>query len=230
MIYCIIPARSGSKGVNKKNLQFINGKSLARISLEFAIDTNLFDKIILDTNDIELIDSVKDLQILIPHIRPIRYANDEASIIDSLKYLIFEVIKMDSSDTVVLLQPTCPFRTKQNLLDCFEKWDANKHEYNVATSTEPLQSPKDFYEVTPDGKLTSIWEKNENINRQSITNYVFITGSIYIFNPKNLVNQNSLIIPNKTISVRTSQKEGFDIDTEFDLQIARLISIGSLTL
>jgi CMP-N,N'-diacetyllegionaminic acid synthase len=230
MNYCIVPARSGSKGIKKKNLQLINGKSLARISLEFAVNSNLFDQVILDTDDTELIDSVKDLQITVPHIRPLKYANDESSIIDALKYLIFEIIKMDLSDTVVLLQPTCPFRTKQNLLDCLEKWEAHSHEYNIATATEPMQSPKDFFELNRDGQLSSIFKEKENINRQSITNCVFITGSIYVFSPKNLSDQKTLVLPNKTISVSTSQEEGFDIDTEYDLQIARLISDGSVTL
>jgi CMP-N-acetylneuraminic acid synthetase len=222
----VIPARSGSKGILKKNHQLINGKSLARITLEFAIDANLFDEIILDTDDVELIESVKDLNVAIPHIRPSKYAHDNSSIIDSLRYLIFDVVKMKPSDTIVLLQPTCPFRTKKNLIDCLEAWKFYKNNCVIATSTDPLQSPKDFFEVNDRGQLSPIYGKNQNTNRQDVKNCVFITGSIYIFSPKNLMDNMTLIVPGKTLSVLTSQKEGFDIDSEYDLQIARFISEG----
>jgi len=109
--YAIIPARKGSKSIINKNLQKVQGKSLVEWSLEKAIQANIFKRIILSTDIPILIDSpAKEYDIL--H-RSADLADDKALMMD----VVMDVVKryhFENSSYIWLLQPTSPFRRKED--------------------------------------------------------------------------------------------------------------------
>ena len=91
-LICIIPARGGSKRFPGKNLSIIGGKTLVRRSIDLAINTNIFDKILLTSDDDKILDEAKELSKIIDrHKRSNLLSNDTATI-KELTYLYVNLL------------------------------------------------------------------------------------------------------------------------------------------
>ena len=78
----IIPARGGSKGLPKKNIKDLGGKPLIHWTIDAAIKSSEITKIILSTDDEEIVDACLNKDIDIPFMRPKDLADDNSSAID----------------------------------------------------------------------------------------------------------------------------------------------------
>ena len=101
----LIPARGGSKGVPHKNIKSIYGKPLIEWTIERALEADLLDRIVVstDSNEIAEIAAKAGAEVLI---RPDELATDTASTLD----VMIHALKECPAQTMVLLQPTSPFR------------------------------------------------------------------------------------------------------------------------
>jgi len=79
MNICIIPARGGSKRIPRKNIKIFNGKPIIAYSIEAALSSGCFDKVIVSTDDNEIAQVVKEFGAEVPFIRPAEISNDLAS-------------------------------------------------------------------------------------------------------------------------------------------------------
>ena len=97
----IIPARGGSKGVHKKNIKEFSGKPLIFWTIEAAIKSKNIDKIILSTNDYEIVEACsiyKELEV--PFMRPDELAEDTSLAVDTY---IFTIEKLKEDQNIVLI-------------------------------------------------------------------------------------------------------------------------------
>jgi N-acylneuraminate cytidylyltransferase len=78
MNICIIPARGGSKRIPRKNIKIFNGKPIIAYSIEVALKSGCFDKVIVSTDDDKISDIVKNFDGEIPFKRPAHLATDES--------------------------------------------------------------------------------------------------------------------------------------------------------
>ena len=85
---CIIPARGGSKRIPKKNIKLFFGKPIIAYSINAALQSNLFDEVMVSTDDPEIIEIAKNFGAKVPMIRSSKNSGDYATIID----VILEVI------------------------------------------------------------------------------------------------------------------------------------------
>ena len=76
---CIIPARGGSKGVPGKNIRMLGDKPLIAYAIETALDSNLFENVMVTTDDDKIAKTAKKYGAEIPFMRPANLANDHAS-------------------------------------------------------------------------------------------------------------------------------------------------------
>ena len=88
---CIIPARGGSKGVKRKNIRLLGGKPLIAYTLESAINSNLFQDVIVTTEDEEITNISKNFGANVPFIRPQELATDLATTEEVLIHTINEL-------------------------------------------------------------------------------------------------------------------------------------------
>lgn len=109
----IIPARSGSKRLLGKNLLPLNGKPLIQYTVDAAI--NCFDKIIISSDSYDILDAVQPANNIEKSLRPIEYATDTSKVIDTV---IHHFIQNENQDfeQIWLCLPTCPLRTKEDIL------------------------------------------------------------------------------------------------------------------
>ncbi len=217
-ILAIIPARGGSKGVPRKNIKLLAGKPLLKYTSSVALNSSLLSKVIVSTDDDEIISVAKTLGIETPFKRPSDLATDSASslsvILHALEYFESKNVHFDA---VCLLQVTSPFRTVEFLnkaLHEFIKSDADSlisvqevpHEYNPHWCFE-LDKNEHFKIATGETEIIS--------RRQDLPKAYHRDGSIYITKTKTLKEQNSLF--GKRIAHIVSPKEFYvNIDTMDD--------------
>lgn len=111
----IIPARGGSKGVPRKNIRNLAGKPLIAWTIEEAKKSKYINRVILSSDDNEIIEIAKNYNCEVPFVRPKNIAEDNTPGIDPVLHAIKQC---PGYDYVVLLQPTSPLRTVEDIDGC----------------------------------------------------------------------------------------------------------------
>ena len=121
----IIPARGGSKGIDKKNIVDINGKPLISFTIEAAQALFNKEQIFVSTDSAEIGDISSKFGANVPFLRPQEISQDSSSSIDLIDDFIN---RYNQFEHIVLLQPTSPLRTKKNLYEALELYIEQKSE------------------------------------------------------------------------------------------------------
>ena len=119
-IIALIPARAGSKRIKNKNLQDINGKPLIYYSINYALNSKIFDKVIVSTNSRKIRSEALKYGAQVPFIRPNKISSDKTSDFEVFKHTL-DWLKNNENyypEYIVYLRPTTPFRTKSLLKSC----------------------------------------------------------------------------------------------------------------
>ncbi|MBN1472259.1 MAG: acylneuraminate cytidylyltransferase family protein [Syntrophaceae bacterium] len=116
-VMAVIPARGGSKGVPRKNIADLGGKPLIAYAIEVAQRSKLIDAAIVSTDDAEIAEVAKNYGADVPFLRPAELAGDDSPDIGFLKHALewVEANRDWHPDILVILQPTLPFRTVEDV-------------------------------------------------------------------------------------------------------------------
>jgi CMP-N,N'-diacetyllegionaminic acid synthase len=223
----VIPARKGSKGVYKKNLQVINGRTLVEWAISAAKKTPEITEIYVDTDCEDVAAMSRKHNCLVPRLRPKQLAGDNTLIVDSIKDFLELIINKNEANEicVVLLQPTSPFRTPTDISHAIGKWQLNNGTKSVYSVSNPIQSVKDMIKKTQLGFWTPvIADSFKYTNRQDIEGVKFITGGIYVFSLQFIVENNAIVTEKKSVFIETDMLSGIDIDSYDDLELARSLA------
>lgn len=129
-VLAVVPARGGSKGIPKKNVQVLAGRPLVAHVGEFLRRLAYVDRAILSTDDAEIAAIGREAGLDVPFLRPAALSGDLISDVEVLLHALTEVERLDQRpyDVVVMLQPTCPLRRPEHVTATVEKlidegWD-----------------------------------------------------------------------------------------------------------
>ena len=118
----IIPARGGSKRIPRKNIRSFLGKPIIAYSIEAAINSGLFDEIIVSTDDEEIASVAKEYGATVPFFRSNKTADDFAGLEDViLEVLNFYKNRAINFDNFCCILATSPFITTDRLKQCLSK-------------------------------------------------------------------------------------------------------------
>jgi len=118
----IIPARGGSKRIPRKNIKDFYGKPLIAYSIEVALASKLFDKVIVSTDDEEIASIAKMYGAVVPFLRPKELADDFTGTGDVVKHTLdFLKNNHELYDYVCTIYATAPLLQKKYLIEGFEK-------------------------------------------------------------------------------------------------------------
>lgn len=223
---CIIPARSGSKGLPNKNIKKIGGHSLLSFPIRAAIASKQFEKVLVSTDSKEYSEIGKKYGADIPFIRPQELSTDAANSIDvilhALNYLKDE--NNEEYDIVCLLEPTSPFTSAKDIEDSFRELSNNsKARSLVGVGICESQHPTYLNLLNKDKFLIPFFkeDKNRHIRRQDIQEQLFFfDGSIYLSYVEELYSKKSFYHEN-TIGKIFPKLKNTEIDDYEDLLIAR---------
>lgn len=113
----IIPARGGSKGVPRKNIKLLNGIPLILFTIKPALNCKVITDVVVTTDDEEIRKIAQENGAKAPFLRPKELATDNALAVPTIKHALLEMEKIENKkyDYVVMLQPTAPLRTREDI-------------------------------------------------------------------------------------------------------------------
>ena len=151
MRLCIIPARGGSKRIPRKNIKEFCGQAMIGYSIEAAITSQCFDKVIVSTDDQEIAEVAKSFGAEVPFIRPDELANDHAATIPVVKHAIewFDDQGQFPTD-VCCLYATAPFIQSQTISKAFQQLQESESDYcfSVTSFAFPIQRSIKLLKIT----------------------------------------------------------------------------------
>ena len=220
-ICSIITARGGSKGVPKKNIKLLNGKPVIAYKIVESIKSNFIKETYVTTEDKEIADISQEYGAKVIE-RPEELAQDNSTSVDvvlhSLDYL---ENNNDLPDFFVLLQPTSPLRTKEDIENATKLFIENECDALISVSQLDHSSMMSF-EIQNTFLTPNCNEKFLNKRRQELPKFYRPNGAIYITTPDSL-RKNKTFIPKKTMPYIMPQERSVDLDTEFDFKLAEYL-------
>lgn len=212
-VLAIIPARGGSKGVPRKNIRLLAGKPLITWTIEEAKKSKYIDRLILSSEDEEIIQVAREYGCEVPFKRPIELAQDDTPGIEPVIHAINTL--EDNYDYVVLLQPTSPLRTVEDIDGCIQHCIMTELPACVSV-TEAQQSPYWMYKIDERMKMQPFLEYSGEINRrQDLPKVYALNGAIYIAHYKFIL-ENKSFLNVATFAYIMPTHRSIDIDKESD--------------
>jgi CMP-N,N'-diacetyllegionaminic acid synthase len=162
----LIPARGGSKGIPRKNVLPLQGKSLIERAFESAQASGVLDRVILSTDDNEIADEARRIGLEVPFVRPAQFAQDTSSMIDVAVHAL-ETLAADgyTPDVLVLLQATSPLRKPEHIRDAL----ALLGDHDAVCTVVPLpldMCPHYVMKITEEGFLDYAMPDGANYTRR----------------------------------------------------------------
>ncbi len=221
-IAALITARGGSKGIPKKSIAKLCGKPLIQWTVESALESKYIDKVFLSTDSDEIINSVKRFPVEVPFKRPKSLASDKATSTDVILHFIDWMKESGNEyDTLLLLQPTSPFRKSEHIDSSIKKFFSSKNALSLISVTENIKSPYLSRKVNSKGFMENIFNVKSEKRRQDIPVTYYINGAIYLMDAKDFQKYKTFQTP-KTLSYIMPRYSSVDIDEPMDLKIAEL--------
>ncbi|MBL7007256.1 MAG: acylneuraminate cytidylyltransferase family protein, partial [Spirochaetia bacterium] len=219
-----IPARAGSKGIPGKNMQLIGEKPMILFTMEAALTSAELDCSIVSTDDNEVIELAIEKGVSVPFTRPDNLSTDSARTTDVLIHALewYKLHNKQYPKNIVLLQPTSPFRTAYDIDKAVNMFN-NSRKNNLISACELMQHPNDCLLQNDNGsyKRVEIGLKcSRHSGRQTFCHTVFIDGAIYISSVDAFLETRDMIGEDPEIMM-LQQSHAIDIDTPFDLELAR---------
>jgi len=175
-VVAIITARGGSKGIPGKNIKPLHGKPLLDWTFEAAQSSRYLDRVVLSSEDSDIIQHAKSIGCEVPFVRPSSLATDEASSIDVVMHALDEVGA--KYDYFILLQPTSPFRRARDI-DCIIEQCIDQGS-KIMVSVEQVKTHPMFLYKLNDGVLRSFDPQPQQLRRQDIPPVYKHNGALYI--------------------------------------------------
>ncbi|CAN1212231.1 N-acylneuraminate cytidylyltransferase [Tumidithrix helvetica PCC 7403] len=224
-VLAIIPARGGSKGVPRKNIRNIAGKPLIAWTIAAAQRSKYIDRLILSSEDEEIIQIAQAWGCELPFRRPAELAQDCTPSILPIIYTLEQLAQgmpPKHYDYVVLLQPTSPLRNVTDIDSCLEKC-VNQQSNACVSVTKAEQNPYWMYMVDADSRMRSLMQSADVIpRRQDLPTVYALNGAIYVAKCEWLL-QTKSFLTEETIAYLMPQERSLDIDTEIDLAILEIM-------
>lgn len=218
----IIPARGGSKGIPHKNIKLLGGKPLICRAIDNARAVAPDSDICVSTDDSEIIQVVEDYGLKVPFIRPAELAADNSGTYEVLLHaLSFYEQQGRTYDTIILLQPTSPFRRDEDISEALKLYSPDVD--MVVSVTEARANPYyNCFETDSDGFLHVSKGDGKYIRRQDAPKAWEYNGAIYIINPQSL-KRKSLGEFKRRRMYEMDELHSLDLDTPHDWRIAELL-------
>lgn len=221
-IIAIIPARGGSKRIPFKNIINFNGKPLIAWTIEAAIQTNLFDKIVVSTDSEKIANIAKQYNAEVPFLRD-KHCDDHSTISQATIYSLakIEEVTNEAFDIVVQLMPNCPLRNSDDIQRSLQNFVTKQANFQISCFKFGWMNPWWGFKLSQNGKANYIFPEALKKRSQDLEKLYCPTGAIWIAKTKNLI-QNNSFYSDKTIFFPLNWQNSLDIDNYGDLEMANV--------
>ena len=215
----IIPARGGSKRIPRKNIKFFLGEPIITYSIQAALKSNLFNVVMVSTDDPEIARVAKECGAEVPFFRSKKNSNDFATLADTVKEVVnIYHEKKIQFDNICCILPTAPFLNPISIIKSFEKFNTYDYDsmFPVLEFSYPIQRSlkfeKNYIEMT--------FKEHLNTRSQDLDKRYHDAGQYYWVKTKAFLKDQKFFLKSGAIVI--SELEAQDIDTETDWQLAEI--------
>jgi CMP-N,N'-diacetyllegionaminic acid synthase len=222
-VLAVVAARGGSKGVPRKNVLPVAGRPLLAWSLQAARESRYVDRVIVSSEDAEILALAGSFGADVPFTRPPELARDDTP---GIEPVLHAVSALQGFDIVVLLQPTSPLRTSSDVDACLERLEASAAPSCVSVC-EAECHPYLTYGLSDGGALRGFVTDRSvsNLRRQEFPFACRLNGAVYAARISWLVAARSFVSAG-TVGYVMPQERSLDIDTREDMALAEVALSG----
>lgn len=217
-VLAVIPARGGSKGVPRKNIRAVAGKPLIAWTIVEANKSKYIDRLIISSEDAEIIEVARLWGCEAPFVRPADLSQDDTP---GIAPVLHALSLLPGYNFVVLLQPTSPLRTVEDI-DATIAHCIRKSAGSCVSVSEPEKSPYWMYKLNDEGRLRPLMEGEPFSRRQDLPQVYAVNGAVYVADCEWLV-QNRSLVTSETAAYIMPKEHSVDIDTEQDLKFCEML-------
>ena len=215
MKICVIPARGGSKRIPKKNIRVFCGKPMISWSIEAAISSDIFDKVLVSTDDKEISQVARNYGAEVPFLRPKELADDYTGTIPVIKHSIEWVNNNISNvEYACCIYPTAPFIENDYLVKGLENLINLNADYSFSVTTFPYPIQRAL-KIIDSNQIRMFQPENFNKRTQDFCEAYHDAGQFYWGKATSWINKKKLFEGN-SIPVIIPRYKVQDIDNEED--------------
>lgn len=216
----IITARGGSKRIPRKNIKEFCGKPILAYSIEAAIDSGMFDTVMVSTDDEEIAEIAKQYGAQVPFYRSEATSNDYATTNDVILEVLDEYEKRgETFELACCIYPTAPFITGEKLCTAVEKLEAS--DADTLIPVVAFSYPPQRALVIEDDSLVFKYPEYLDSRSQDLQPHYHDVGQFYVFRTERF-RKNKKLMVGKILPLVVSELEVQDIDNETDWKIAEM--------
>jgi CMP-N,N'-diacetyllegionaminic acid synthase len=216
----LVTARGGSRALAGKNLRHLGDKPLVVWVIEAALASVRIDRLILSSDDPNIISAAKDAGCEAPFVRPSNLATDQARSIDVAHHAISELA--EAYEFIALLQPTSPLVAPQDIDGCIDRCQSTGAPSCVTVSIVE-KHPAWMYRLSPDMELVALSGSDSRPSqRQAMEPVYALNGAVFVAQRDWLMESDDFIGPD-TVGYEMPKERSIDIDTPLDLVVAEAI-------
>ncbi len=224
MRLAIIPARGGSKRIPRKNIKDFNGKPIIAYSIEAAIETGCFDKVIVSTDDLEIAEVAKQYGAEVPFFRPLEIADDYATTGDVIVHAVnwFEQ-QGQKIEYLCCIYATAPFIDVEDIKNTYQLLindPTASYCFPVCEFPFPIQRG---VKLTDSKRVEMFQPQHFNTRSQDLEHAYHDVGQFYWGKPE-AYRQHVPMFSKQAIAYPISRKRVVDLDTLEDWEFALLLA------
>jgi len=215
----VVTARGGSKGIPGKNLKLLAGKPLIAYTIDAAIASGLFDRLILSTDDPAIADAARRCGCEVPFLRPADLARDETPHLPVLQHAVswLETHGGYRPDLVMILQPTSPLRQPRHIREAVDTLTRTGADSVVSVHAVPTHHhPLRMLRVDASGAAT-LFLTGEPVRRrvnrrQDLPDAWVMNGAIYLFGRSVLFDAEPSLYGDRSAAYVMPARDGLSVD------------------
>jgi N-acylneuraminate cytidylyltransferase len=228
-VLAVVPARGGSKGVPRKNLQLLGGKPLVAHAVEVGRAARYVTRVLCSTDDADIADAARAAGAEVPFIRPAELARDTSEDWPVFMYALEWLQREEqwAPDLVVNLRPTSPLRRPSHVDQAIELL-LDTGADSVKAVCLARQHPHKMWLRQPDGGIEPFLktpfrlQHGPDVPRAQLEDVYWQNGVVDVTRREVILEQR-VMIGRRVAGLVTDLADSIDIDTPLDLQLAELL-------
>jgi pseudaminic acid cytidylyltransferase len=219
----VIPARGGSKRIPHKNIKFFADQPMISYAIRTAFESQLFDHVIVSTDDVEIADIARSYGAEIPFIRPSELSDDHTSTVPVISHAIKTCLEIGwKFNSVCCIYPCVPFLMANDLIDSFQLFSSSKTLFCLPVVEFPCAIQRALT-LDARGMVTPISPEYELVRTQDLITSYHDAGQFYWGSSTAWISTNR--IHSNAIGYIMPAQRAIDIDTTADWIRAELIMV-----
>jgi CMP-N,N'-diacetyllegionaminic acid synthase len=220
----LITARGGSKAIPRKNIKLLAGRPMIAWTIEAALQSRNLCRVIVSTDDEETVQISRTWGAEVPFIRPSRLAEDDSPHMLTVEHAIqwLEEHNNERPDYLMLLQPTSPLRTTEDI-DAASQIAIERNAISVVSVCRTSHHPYLSKEIMEDGTLADFMPADvAYLRRQDLPPAYVLNGAIYLARRESILD-NHTFLPAGVYAYIMPPERSLDVDSPWDSYLADLI-------